>query len=650
MNKNSTHKEVRYFVKKASSSTKIAIAFTAIQLIVCGGVVAQNTDLPNPDANLKTAPVGSIVIAMDNTNQGNSGIFNLKAYGLVVTLMNNYTRLRWVIRAGKAKDETDITVPATSITSPTVIAASSKITLTNGSNIGNVTNIVGTLQVGMKVTANGLPVGTTIQTINTANQITLSANATANNTNTNAAYTINTYPVSTYDFKAGPFIIFPADTNGVRVIINNFNNAQAATQRVKAYATTTATTVDQRYDMYGLKPKIAVVDDGGNANIHTAYLANASVPVANYNVIPSASGLTLGCYTFASEPHNGSQGAFIDSIKNYVLLGGNFLAQCHAITTYENWVSGHFQTTSGFVNTNVNITPNINYQNNDLSFMQFEGNYNANLGGNTQTWSFSAGSTASNNFFPVIRGSSAGQEGQFGASGAKLVSGRGGLVYFLGNHNFNSTSIIEEINGQRMYLNAMLTPSATIACPFNPLPVQLKYFAAKKMSNGQVQLTWATATEQNTKNFIIERSADGINFTEINRVAAAGNSNTEVKYNTLDVNPIMGKNFYRMRQTDIDGASMYSNIVLINMSTTTARVDIFPNPAHGTANINLNNLPVNNNSIVVFDITGKAVINLAKITGNTVKMNIASLQPGTYFVKVVTEDGNVFQNKMVVIN
>ena len=569
MNKNSTNKEVRYFVKKVSSSTKIAIAFTAILLIVCGDVVAQNTDLPNPDANLKTAPVGSIVIAMDNTNQGNSGIFNLKAYGLVVTLMNNYTRLRWVIRAGKAKDGTDITVPATSITNPTVFTATSKITLTNGSNIGNVTNIVGTLQVGMKVTANGLPVGTTIQTINTANQITLSANATANNNNTNAAYTINTYPVSTYDFKAGPFIIFPADTNGVRVIINNFNSALAAAQRVKVYATTTATTVDQRYDMYGLKPKIAVVDDGGNASIHTDYLANASVPVANYSVLPSASGLTLGCYTFASEPHNGSQGAFIDSIKNYVLLGGNFLAQCHAITTYENWVSGHFQTTGGFNNANVNITPNINYQNNDLSYMQYEGNYDANIGGNTQTWSFSAGSTPRNNFFPVIRGGNIGQEGQFGATASKLVSGRGGLVYFLGNHNFNSTSVIEKINGQRMYLNAMLTPSATIACPFNPLPVQLKYFAAKKMSNGQVQLNWATATEQNTKNFIIERSADGINFTEINRVAAAGNSNTEVKYNTLDVNPIKGKNFYRMRQTDIDGAGMYSNIVLINMSTTT---------------------------------------------------------------------------------
>ncbi|MFM6924859.1 MAG: T9SS type A sorting domain-containing protein [Ferruginibacter sp.] len=652
MNNNSTQQKVRASLKRDSYLPKKAAAFLALLLLICGRSIAQNTDLPNPDANLKTAPAGSIIIAMDNTNQGNAGIFNLKAYGLVVTCMNNYTRVRWVIKAGKNKDDIDITVPAVSVTNPTVVTATSKITLTAGSNIGNITNVVGTLQVGMKVTATGIPAGTTIQSINTtSSQIILSANATSNQTNKDAAYAIDTYPVSTYNFKAGPFIIFPADTLGVRAIINAFNNAQAAAGKVKVYATTSATTVDVRYDMYGLKPKIAIVDDGGNAPIHVAYLANASVPVANYNVIPSASGLTLGCYTFASEPHNGTQGAFIDSIKSYVSLGGNFLAQCHAITTYENWVNGHFQTTAGFINTNVNITPNINYQNNDLSFAQFEGNFDANISGNTQTWAFLPGSTPANNFFPVISGATAGQEGQYGASVSKMVSGRGGLVYFLGNHDFNSTSVIERINGQRMYLNAMLTPSATVACPTLPLlPVQLKYFTARKMSNGQVQINWATSMEQNAREFIIERSSDGIHFTTLTSVAARGNSSTEITYNAYDVNPLKGRNFYRMQQKDIDGAKIYSNIVMINMSITNASVDIFPNPAHGVANVNLNNLPLNNNNIAVFDLTGKAVINLSGITGNTVKLNIAALQAGTYFVKVSTEDGNIFQQKMTVIN
>ena len=129
-----------------------------------------------------------------------------------------------------------------------------------------------------------------------------------------------------------------------------------------------------------------------------------------------------------------------------------------------------------------------------------------------------------------------------------------------------------------------------------------------------------------------------------------GNSNAEVKYNVLDVKPLNGRNFYRMQQVDINGAKVYSNIVLINMNIISNSVDIFPNPAKGVANINLNNLPINNNSIGVFDVTGKSVINQQSVTGNTVKINISNLQSGTYFVKVVLENGTVLQQKLVVIN
>ena len=651
MNHNSTQKEVKDFVKKVFYASKKSIAFTAVQLMLCGRVMAQNTDLPNPDANLQTAPAGTLVIAMDNTNQAKPGYFNLKAYGLVVTLLNNDRKLRWVITAGKAKNGTDISVPAYSVTNPVVVTAGSKITLTAGSSVASVHTIIGTLQVGMAVTATGVPVGTTIQSINSATQITLSANAVSNQSNINVAYAINAYPVSTYNFKAGPFIIFPADTVGVRAIINNFNNAQAAADRVNVFCTNIATTVDVRYNMTGIKPKAAVIDDGGNANIHVTYMTNASIPPVNYIVLPSATGLTSGCFTFASEPHNGSQGPFIDSIKSFVLQGGNFLAQCHAITTYENWVSGHFQSTAGFDNTNVNISSNVNFLNNDLSYTQFEGGFNTNIGGNTQVWTFSAGSTFNNNFYPAINGGNPGQGGYYGATGSKLRTGKGGNVYFLGNHNYNSISDPLKINGQRMYLNAMLTPALTPACANNAiLPVQLNYFAAKKVNNSQVQLNWSTASEQNAREFIIERSADGLHFTELKRVAAVGNSSIEIKYNTPDTKPLNGKNFYRLLQTDFDGAKAYSSIVMLNMSITNSSIEVYPNPARGVANINLNNLPMNKTIIGVFDIAGKLVISQLPVNGNTVKLNISTLQSGTYVVKVTNTDGAFIQQKLIVTN
>ena len=65
-------------------------------------------DLPGATANLQTLSAGSYVIAMDNTLQTNTaGYFNLKAYGLVVYLLNNNVKLKWVIAAGRIKDGID---------------------------------------------------------------------------------------------------------------------------------------------------------------------------------------------------------------------------------------------------------------------------------------------------------------------------------------------------------------------------------------------------------------------------------------------------------------------------------------------------------------------------------------------------------------
>src|SRR5687768_11064048 len=69
---------------------------------------AQNKDLPGPTPNLRTIAAGSYVIPMDNTLQRNSfSLFNVKAYGMVVFLLNNNVKVKWCIAAGKLKDSID---------------------------------------------------------------------------------------------------------------------------------------------------------------------------------------------------------------------------------------------------------------------------------------------------------------------------------------------------------------------------------------------------------------------------------------------------------------------------------------------------------------------------------------------------------------
>lgn len=73
-------------------------------------------DLPGPSSNLQTLPSGSYVIAMDNTNQLNtSSFFNLRAYGLIVHLLNQAVKVKRVILAGKVKDAIDFSVNATQV-------------------------------------------------------------------------------------------------------------------------------------------------------------------------------------------------------------------------------------------------------------------------------------------------------------------------------------------------------------------------------------------------------------------------------------------------------------------------------------------------------------------------------------------------------
>jgi len=72
---------------------------------------AQN-DLANPTPNMVTIPAGSFVIPMDSLNyytKSGKQLFNVNAYGLILTILDNKTGMHWFIKSGKAKDGIDFT-------------------------------------------------------------------------------------------------------------------------------------------------------------------------------------------------------------------------------------------------------------------------------------------------------------------------------------------------------------------------------------------------------------------------------------------------------------------------------------------------------------------------------------------------------------
>lgn len=91
------------------------------------------------------------------------------------------------------------------------------------------------------------------------------------------------------------------------------------------------------------------------------------------------------------------------------------------------------------------------------------------------------------------------------------------------------------------------------------LPVVWSGFNITQSEAGTL-IEWSTSEEINNDYFLIQRSADGINFEDIGHVSGNGNTSVKQQYHALDRNPHFGMNYYRLKQVDYDGGHDFSEI------------------------------------------------------------------------------------------
>lgn len=91
------------------------------------------------------------------------------------------------------------------------------------------------------------------------------------------------------------------------------------------------------------------------------------------------------------------------------------------------------------------------------------------------------------------------------------------------------------------------------------LPISLLYFKGS-LQNGKAILIWETSQELNNKNFVIEKSLTGNDYSSIATITAKGNISGGYKYSFTD-NNFSNKAFYRLKQTDLNGKETIFNIV-----------------------------------------------------------------------------------------
>jgi hypothetical protein len=173
------------------------------------------------------------------------------------------------------------------------------------------------------------------------------------------------------------------------------------------------------------------------------------------------------------------------------------------------------------------------------------------------------------------------------------------------------------------------------------LPVLFTEFNATCTEN-KVQLTWKTAQEQNSRRFDIERSEDGIRWTVVATVAAAGNSNIESKYSFTDNDPITD-GLYRIGEYDSDGKAQYTSTIHSSCNVKN-QFSIWPNPVQDVILINLVTAARSQAIVKLFDCKG-ALIKIQKTNllqgSNQFTMDIRSLAKGTYFLLIDWNNGQM---------
>ena len=175
------------------------------------------------------------------------------------------------------------------------------------------------------------------------------------------------------------------------------------------------------------------------------------------------------------------------------------------------------------------------------------------------------------------------------------------------------------------------------------LPVEFVSFGAMTFSE-KVKLYWATASEENCKEYILERTLNGLEFEEIARVRGGGNSTTLLNYKAFDDSPKAGTNYYRLKQVDTNGKFHYSKVIAARFSPDAPDLSIIPNPAADKALLTFSAAGRFDALIKVIDVQGK-IVNVKQFKSvegiNEYSLNTLGLARGIYNVQLMVDDQNM---------
>ncbi len=159
-------------------------------------------------------------------------------------------------------------------------------------------------------------------------------------------------------------------------------------------------------------------------------------------------------------------------------------------------------------------------------------------------------------------------------------------------------------------------------------------------NEGKSLLKWEALLKQDVSNYEIQYSLDGSSFVTLETVKAITDNNTLKSYSYLHTYPVPGDNYYRLKQTDLNGSSVYSKAVVINHSTSNKTINFIYNPFSKVAIIvNKDEAPM---SISILSKEGM-IVKEQRAFSKVEILDLSKFSSGTYVFNVITDKNNLTQ-------
>jgi hypothetical protein len=166
-----------------------------------------------------------------------------------------------------------------------------------------------------------------------------------------------------------------------------------------------------------------------------------------------------------------------------------------------------------------------------------------------------------------------------------------------------------------------------------------------RLTNRNAQLQWEVFGEMANTTYIIERSVDGLTFSEAGRITGE----MKQQYNWNDAAQLIGRIYYRIRMETAAGAK-YSKVVVVAQTDNELELQVLRNPFHDRVLAEIVSDKQRAIQLQLIDITGrirKETKQLLVAGVNQLQLDISGDNPAGVYILQVQYDGKTVQKKLV---